>query len=124
PGPLLPPRFLVEKPGWPKDIFHGMVQDLRHRGGNLSMWKSLGTVRKYLWRYRWGMALGMFCLILKDLAQAGQPLMIRGAIDSLSKPGALFVRFALYLVGLALVKGLFQFWMRVIIIGVSRDIEY
>jgi ATP-binding cassette subfamily B protein len=70
------------------------------------------------------MAVGTVCLILKDLAQAGQPLMIRGAIDSLGKPGSLFVRFALYLVGLALVKGLFQFFMRVIIIGISRDIEY
>lgn len=88
------------------------------------MWESLATVRKYLWRYRWGMLLGTLCLILKDLAQAGQPLMIRGAIDALGKHGALFVRFALYLVGLALVKGLFQFWMRVIIIGISRDIEY
>ena len=88
------------------------------------MWESLATVRKYLWRYRWGMLLGTVCLILKDLAQAGQPLMIRGAIDGLSKPGAVFVRFALYLIGLALVKGLFQFWMRVIIIGISRDIEY
>ena len=30
---------------------------------NLAMWESLGTVRKYLWRYRWGMALGGTCLI-------------------------------------------------------------
>jgi ATP-binding cassette subfamily B protein len=90
----------------------------------MNVWQSLATVRHYLWRYRWGMALGTVCLILKDLAQAGQPLMIRGAIDSLSRPGALFVRFALYLLGLALIKGLFQFWMRVIIIGISRDIEY
>jgi ATP-binding cassette subfamily B multidrug efflux pump len=88
------------------------------------MWKSLATVRKYLWRYRWGMLLGAVCLVLKDLAQAGQPLMIRNAIDALSRPGGLFVRFALYLVGLALLKGVFQFWMRVIIIGISRDIEY
>jgi ATP-binding cassette subfamily B protein len=70
------------------------------------------------------MFLGGVCLVLKDLAQAAQPLMIRGAIDSLGRPAGLFVRFALYLVGLALVKGVFQFWMRVIIIGISRDIEY
>ncbi len=90
------------------------------------MGKAFRTVRKYLWRYRRGMALGFVCLILKDVAQALQPLMIRGAVDSFS--GALrshtFVRYALYLVGLALLKGLFQFWMRVTIIGVSRDIEY
>ncbi len=90
----------------------------------MSTWATLATVRKYLWRYRWGLALGGACLIVKDLAQAAQPLMIRGAIDSLSRPGERFVRFALYLIALALVKGLFQFWMRVIIIGISRDIEY
>ena len=89
------------------------------------MWHSFLTIRKYLWRYRWGLGLGTVCLILKDLAYAAQPLMIRSAIDGLSAPGSgIFLRAAGLLVALALVKGLFQFWMRVIIIGVSRDIEY
>ena len=87
------------------------------------MWESLGTVRKYLWRYRRGMALGGLCLVMKDLAQALQPLMIRGAVDSFTS-GAVFVRYAGYLVGLALIKGIFQYWMRVILIGISRDIEF
>src|SRR6476646_3305283 len=87
------------------------------------MWESLRTVRKYLWKYRRGMALGGMCLVMKDLAQALQPLMIRGAVDSFHS-GAAFVRFALYLVGLAILKGFFQYWMRVIIIGISRDIEF
>jgi ATP-binding cassette subfamily B protein len=38
--------------------------------------------------------------------------------------GSGFVRYAAYLVGLSLVQGVFQFGMRVIIIGISRDIEY
>jgi ATP-binding cassette subfamily B protein len=89
------------------------------------MWRSFSTIRKYLWRYRWPMALGTVCLILKDLAYAAQPIMVRDAIDGLRATGSnLFVRYAGYLVALALVKSLFQFWMRVIIIGVSRDIEY
>ena len=90
------------------------------------MWESLRTIRKYLWRYRWGLSLGGACLILKDLAQAGQPLMIRGAIDSLtsSRGATAFVRFALYLLGLASLKGILQYWMRVILIGISRDVEY
>src|SRR5450755_612481 len=88
------------------------------------MWKSLSTVGKYLRRYRWGMALGGLCLVLKDGAQAIQPLMIRGAIDAFKVNNAAFMRFAAYLVGLALLKGVFQYWMRVIIIGISRDIEY
>ena len=88
------------------------------------MWESLRTVRKYLWRYRRGMALGGFCLVMKDLAQALQPLMIRGAVDSFRGGGSTFVRYAAYLVGLALLKGIFQYWMRVILIGSSRDIEF
>jgi ATP-binding cassette subfamily B protein len=67
----------------------------------------------------------MSCLALKDLAQAAQPLMIRGAIDSLGAAGSgLFLRYAGYLLALAVVKGIFQYWMRVILIGISRDIEY
>jgi ATP-binding cassette, subfamily B, multidrug efflux pump len=88
------------------------------------MWESLHTVRKYLWRYRRGLALGGLCLVMKDLAQALQPLMIRGAVDSFRGGGAAFVRFAVYLVGLALLKGVFQYGMRVILIGISRDIEF
>ncbi|HTX39443.1 MAG TPA: ABC transporter ATP-binding protein [Bryobacteraceae bacterium] len=91
------------------------------------MWESLATVRKYVWRYRWAMSLGMFCLVVKDVAQALQPLMIRGAVDSFAQPGGsgrVFLRFAAYLIALALAKGIFQFFMRVILIGVSRDIEY
>ena len=90
------------------------------------MWESFATLRKYMWRYRWGLALGGLCLVLKDLAQAAQPLMIRGAVDAFEAvhAGSAFLRFAAYLVGLALLKGIFQYWMRVIIIGISRDIEY
>jgi len=89
------------------------------------MWQVLATLRKYFWRYRGGMARGSACLVLKDLAQAAQPLMIRSAVDALTgRRGGLFVRFAVYLVTLALLKGIFQYWMRVIIIGISRDIEY
>ncbi len=90
------------------------------------MWESLRTVRAYLWRYRWGLALGLGALVIKDVAGAVQPLVIRGAIDSLSKSHLIgpLLRFAGLLIGLAVVKGIFQYWMRVIIIGISRDIEY
>jgi ATP-binding cassette subfamily B multidrug efflux pump len=90
------------------------------------MWESFGTLRKYLWRYRWGMAAGGLCLVLKDLAYAAQPLMIRGAVDAFQAvhAGPAFMRFSVYLVGLAILKGIFQYGMRVIIIGISRDIEY
>src|SRR5580700_325801 len=90
------------------------------------MWESLRTVRGYLWRYRAGLGLGLGALVLKDVAGAVQPLVIRAAIDTLSQAFGVsrLLRFAGLLVGLAAVKGLFQYWMRVIIIGISRDIEY
>lgn len=86
------------------------------------MWESLRTVRKYLLRYRKGLALGGLCLVLKDVSQALQPLMIRGAVDHFRDRA--FLRYAGYLVGLALLKGVFQYGMRVILIGISRDIEF
>jgi ATP-binding cassette subfamily B protein len=91
------------------------------------MWESLRTVRTYLWRYRRGLALGILCLILKDVAQVSQPLMIGRAVDSLSASGRVatqFLRYVAYLMGFALLKGVFQFGMRVILIGISRDVEY
>ncbi len=80
----------------------------------------------YLRRYRRGLVLGFGALIAKDIAQAVQPLVIKAGIDSLSRA---FVPFALLkmcalLVLLSAIKGTFQYWMRVIIIGISRDIEY
>jgi len=90
------------------------------------MRESLRTLWPYLRRYRKGLALGMGALILKDVAGASLPLMIRGAVDALARHAGFttILRFAAYLVGLSLLKGLFQFWMRVILIGNSRDIEY
>ncbi len=80
----------------------------------------------YLRRYRGGLALGVAALVLKDLAGAAQPLIIKRAIDALTGGVRLnaVLQFALLLVGLAAIKGIFQYWMRVVIIGISRDIEY
>jgi ATP-binding cassette subfamily B multidrug efflux pump len=90
------------------------------------MWETLRAVRVYLWRYRRALALGMGALVLKDIAGAAQPLVIRAAIDTLTHAFGLarLLRYAGLLIGLALIKGIFQYWMRVIIIGISRDIEY
>ena len=90
------------------------------------MTESFKTLWPYLYRYRRGLALGMASLILKDVAATTIPLLIRNAIDAMTarRPASFVLRLALVLVGIALVKGIFQFWMRVILIGISRDIEY
>jgi ATP-binding cassette, subfamily B, multidrug efflux pump len=80
----------------------------------------------YLWKYRRGMALGMGSLLMTDLFKAALPLAIRAGIDSLMKGFrlSLVFEFAILVVLLSAVKGIFQYWMRVILIGISRDIEY
>jgi ATP-binding cassette subfamily B multidrug efflux pump len=90
------------------------------------MLKSLRPLWPYLWRYRRGFALGFLALALKDVAHVSAPLMIRAAVDRFSHgaPAAEIWKLAAYLVGIALVRGVFQYWMRVTLIGISRDIEY
>ncbi len=90
------------------------------------MRESFQTLWPYMKRYRRSLALGMGSLVLKDLAHAAIPLMIGSAIDALTarRPFPVVLRFSLLLIALAAVRGVFQFWMRVILIGISRDIEY
>ncbi len=84
------------------------------------------TLKPYVARHRGNFALGMGALVVKDATAVLLPLMIRGAIDALTSgaPLSRVFAFAGYLAGICLIKGVFQFWMRVILIGVSRDIEY
>ena len=84
------------------------------------------TAGPYLWKYRAGVSLGMGALILKDILGAVLPIVIRSGVDSLTRGFriAIVFEFAALLVGLSLVKGIFQYWMRVILIGISRDVEF
>jgi len=86
----------------------------------------LKSVWPYLWKYRRGLALGMGSLLITDFMKAALPLALRAGIDSLMKGFrlSLVFEFAALIVLLSLVKGIFQYWMRVILIGISRDIEY
>lgn len=80
----------------------------------------------YLRPYRRGIAVGVFALIVKDAVGALMPLVIKSSIDSMTHAFTIssMAKFALILVGLSAVKGVFQFWMRIRLIGISRDVEY
>ena len=90
------------------------------------MRRTVQFLRPYLWRYRRGFALGLGALVVKDLLGAALPLVMRASIDALTSGVALRVvlGFCAVLAGASAVKGLFQYWMRVILIGISRDVEY
>jgi len=90
------------------------------------MLKALRPLWPYLWRYRRGFALGLLALALKDVAHVAAPLVIRAAVDRFSQgaPAAQIWTLAGWLAAIALFRGIFQYWMRVVLIGISRDIEY
>jgi ATP-binding cassette subfamily B multidrug efflux pump len=88
-----------------------------------------GTIQ-FLWphlrRYQRAYGWGFGALAAKDIFGAAIPLAMRAAVDSLSadRPLRLLFEFCGLLIGLSIAKGVFQYWMRVILIGISRDIEY
>lgn len=90
----------------------------------------MGRAIRFLWpylaRHRRQLSLGLGALILNALFGAALPLVIRRGIDSITagEPWSVTIGIAGALLTVALLKGLFQYWKRLIIIGVSRDLEY
>ncbi len=72
------------------------------------------------------MLLGGGALVIKDVLGALIPLVMKRGIDALTTGEPLshlyFACFALLVV--SLLKGFFQYQMRVILVGISRDVEY
>lgn len=86
----------------------------------------LRTVWPYLWKYRRGLLRGFGALVLKSFTAASLPLFIGKGVDSMVQGFNLnaVLWLSAALVGFAALKGVFQYWMRIILIGISRDIEY
>src|SRR5580704_8415614 len=98
----------------------GLVQDMTNRQAQARF------VWPYLRRYRGSFVRGFGALIVKDLLAASLPLTIGAAIDALTRGRSMetLLRFAALLVAISAVKGFFQYWMRVTLIGISRDVEF
>ena len=80
---------------------------------------------RYLARYRGGLIAGGICLLLTDILLLANPWILKLGIDGLKEgiTRELLVRYAVLLVLVTLVSGVFRFGMRRIIIGISRKIE-
>ncbi len=90
------------------------------------MLDSFRPVRPYLARYKTRYITGSVCLILGQSVGALVPLVIKAGVDDLTH-GVLLRQLAVVaglLIGLSLIKAVFQFWTRWILIGISRDVEY
>jgi ATP-binding cassette subfamily B protein len=87
------------------------------------------AVRKllpYVQRYRRAFGTGLVCVIATTAFQLLSPWVLKYAIDDLhqavTRDKLLF--YAALMLGVSLMRGIFLFLMRRIIIGASRDIEY
>jgi len=77
-------------------------------------------------RYRRQFVLGFICVVLSSTFQLLAPLVLRFAIDDLTRAVTRqkLVTYAGLILAVTCVRSVFQFLMRRIIIGASRDIEY
>lgn len=106
--------------------------------------KNLRSLNKYIWRYKWRLLLGMAFVSISNVFAVIPPVVIRNVIDSVQSNVNSFhlvvgtsveddmrsfvfnlvLRSGLILLGLAIARGLFMFFMRQTIIVMSRLIEY
>ena len=90
------------------------------------MLRDLAPLFKYMRRYRWGYLWGTLSCITTNVVAVQFPRVIERAVDAL-KNGAgrerIFVLAGL-LVAIAMVKGVFLYAQRWILIGISREIEF
>jgi ATP-binding cassette subfamily B protein len=83
-------------------------------------------LKPYLVRYKQRYVAGFFALLIAQTVGVLAPLIVKAGIDDLMRGAtrqALLVLVGL-LLAVAVVKAAFQYWMRWILIGISRDIEY
>ena len=80
----------------------------------------------YVRPYRRAFGWGLLCVLLTQGVSLASPLVLQHAIDDLARglTGWKLTWYGTVLLAIGLVRGAFQFLMRRVIIGASRDIEY
>jgi ATP-binding cassette, subfamily B, multidrug efflux pump len=88
--------------------------------------KNLRPLLPYVKRYRWGYVFGTVTVLLTNGIWILFPLVLGKAADDLHE-GVTRHKLLVYaglLIAIAVIKGIFQFLTRWVVIGISRDIEY
>lgn len=88
--------------------------------------RQLRRLLPYVARHRRELLFGLVCLLVTTGFSVASPWVLRHAIDDLA---LLLTRqklalYSLAIVGLVAAEGLFRYHMRMVLIGVSREIEY
>jgi ATP-binding cassette subfamily B protein len=88
--------------------------------------KSLLPLVPYLKRYRSGLVWGGLCVLFNNGIWILFPQVLRRAVNDLHSgvTRQKLLTYALLILAIALLKGIFQFLTRWVVIGISRDIEF
>jgi ATP-binding cassette subfamily B protein len=80
----------------------------------------------YVKRHRTALAWGLLAVAATNVVALSQPQVLRHTVDDLYRgvTAEKLGRYALLLFGIALVSGIFKYAMRLLVIGVSRRIEF
>src|ERR1700722_18781872 len=87
----------------------------------------LAPLYSYMRRYRWQYVQGTLACVSTNIVAVFFPLILGWAINAIQKNHAtreMILEFAGLLVGISLVKGVFLYAQRWILIGISREIEF
>lgn len=92
----------------------------------LTLRQSIEILIPYAKRYKRAFFTGFGCLVLKNGAGVCAPLVLRNGVNALTRgeSGRLIALLALLLLAVCVLKGIFQYFTRLVLVGVSRDIEY
>jgi ATP-binding cassette subfamily B protein len=88
--------------------------------------KNLRPLVPYLKRYRSGLVWGGLCVLFNNGVWILFPQVLRRAVNDLHSgvTRQKLLTYALLILAIALIKGIFQFLTRWVVIGISRDIEF
>jgi ATP-binding cassette subfamily B multidrug efflux pump len=88
--------------------------------------KSLRPLFPYLRKYRGSYFIGTICVFINNGVWILFPLVLRRAVDGLQAgvTREKLLIYSLQLMGVAAIKGIFQFLTRWMVIGISREIEF
>lgn len=84
------------------------------------------TLRPSFTRQGRALVLGIFTILLTNLFTFVGPWVAKLAIDGLQArlTAAALLRYCLLIIGAALLQGIFRYWSRLLVIGVSREVEF
>ncbi len=88
--------------------------------------QNLIKLKSYILAYRRQLSVGLVFLLLTNIVSLIAPLILKYAIDSLKGPidPGLLIKCAAAILGVTIIQGIFRYYMRWILIGTSRRIEY